>query len=274
MILCIAILMVLTSCDTIKDYNGTPITALSYETEHYDGSGYTVTHIFDFENNVVKKREHWVGKEENSDFSIIASFSDEEETVLINKLYSFGLFDIKDNYKAPPLTFDGSGWSLLIQYGDGTVKESKGANNSPTSVFKDCAKAFYDICENGIVAYVPSEYYSPPNISYSFNSESKHMGYTSYGERVNYQWNGFQSTENNIYEANISTDFKQKFDQNTKYTLVLYTANYGDFDRFKTCTVTTFDYHEDLTNPTIVYSDKWFKQVEFDLQLNKIYLIR
>jgi len=131
-----------------------------------------------------------------------------------------------------------------------------GSNNSPSSVFSNCAKAFYDICEDGIVGYVPQDYYCPPNISYSFTSGSVHMGYTSYGERADYRWNGFESKGNSIYELNVSNDFMQEFHEGDAYALVLYTSNYGDYEKFQKCVVTEYDFNEELTNPTEVYGGK------------------
>ena len=264
----------LIGCGTeIKDYAGTPISDLTFETVDYNG-GYTDTYVFDFENNTLAHRGYLPYGETEPEFDKILTFTDEEETVLINKLYSFGLFDIKENYPSPSGIVDGGGWTLTIKYSDASVNESRGSNNSPDSVFDNCAKAFYDICGRGIVGYVPTEYYSPPNVSYTFKSASGGMGYSPFGKRVNYKWNGFEEQSNSIYELNQSTDFPQKFYEGDEYTLVLYTANYGDYDKFKKCTVTSYDYNENLTNPTVVHTGKWFKQIEFNLQLNKIYLIK
>lgn len=272
--LCMACLWGFVSCGTaVKDYGGTPVTLLSYERIDYMG-GYTETYVIDFEANVVQKRGYLPSENDAPDFETIATFSDEAERILINKLFSYGLFDIKDNYPAPEGIIDGGGWNLSIEYSDGTLKKSSGSNNSPASVFSNCAKAFYDIFEDGIVGYVPQNYYCPPNISYSFTSGSTHMGYTSYGERVDYRWNGFESADNNIYEINISNDLMQEFHEGDEYILVLYTANYGDYEKFQKCVVTEYDFNEELTNPTEVYSGKWFKQIEIDLDLNKIYMVR
>ena len=279
-VLLILLIVVLTAsgcAPIVRDYTGTPLSLLSFKTIDYMG-GYTQLYIFDFEANVAQVSRYMPDESEQPQFEIIATFSDAEEDKLIDKLYSYGLFSIKANYPAPPNIFDGGGWNLTIEYSDGTTKESKGSNNSPTFVFRNCAKAFYDICRDGIVANVPQEYYCPPNISYAFEEVTKtgiiSWGATSYGERVNYQWNGFSSTGNSIYKINATTDFPQEFYEGDQYNLVLYTANYGKYERFQKCIVTTYDYNEELTNPTTVYSSRWFKQTELPLELNKIYLVR
>lgn len=266
-ILVVVSFLTFVSCnEKIKDYTGTPIVNLSYETVNYFG-GYTQTYILDFENNVVKARGCFREEKESTDFDIIANFSDEEETRLINKLYTYGLFDIEEKYELDAI--DGGGWDLVVEYNDGTTKKSSGSNDQPKLVFENCAKAFYDICERGIVAYVPPEYYSPPNnISYTFHNN---FGtYTSYGVCVDYNWKGFESSNNSVYEVNQAAKFFKEFYADDKYTLMLS----GKDCKFKKCVVTTYDYNEELTNETVVYSGGWFKQKEIEFQLNKIYLVR
>ena len=272
--LCMVCLLGFSACSTaIKEYEGAAVTCISYERIDYNG-GYTEEYVIDFENNVVQKRGYLPFENDAPDFETIATFSDEKERLLINKLFSYGFFDIKENYPAPEGIIDGGGWNMLVEYSDGTTKKSRGSNNSPSSVFSNCAKAFYDICEDGIVGYVAQEYYCPPNISYSFTSGSTHMGYTSYGERADYRWNGFESIGNSIYELNVSNDFMQEFYAGDVYTLVLYTSNYGDYEKFQKCIVIEYDYNEALSNLTEVYNGKWFKQIELELELDKIYLVR
>lgn len=278
-ILSLVCFLMLVGCNTaVKDHTGTNLSNLSFEIIDYNG-GYTETYIFDFENNILKSRGYLPGGEEKPEFSIIANFSEEEESKLITKLYAYGLFDIKDYYENPSIV-DGGGWSLTIEYDDGTIKSSSGSNDSPTSVFDNCAKAFYDICGLGIVAHVPQEYYSPPNVSYSFCISSYSCEYETYGERADYKWNGFESKNNSIYDINKCVDFSQKFYDGEEYTLILSTQYYGRYDyygyydKFEKCIVTSYDYNEALTNRTIEYNGGWFERIELKLQLDKIYLVR
>ena len=275
-------LLILSSCQgSIKEYSGTPLTDLTFESIDYNG-GYTETYIFDFDENHVKYRGWIPNESENSEFKLIAEFTDEEEKILIDKLYTYGLFSIKKKYEPVlDISFDGSGWRLYIEYQDGTTKESEGSKRSPTNVFSDCAKAFYDICGKGIVARVPSEYYSPPNVSYAFSTSSNETdlfdGYPSFMVRANYQWNGFESKGNHICDLNESAEFSIIYHEDVEYGLTLYTANYGryeDYDRFQKCIVTSYDYSKELSNEKIHYSGKWFDQIEFELELDRIYLVR
>ncbi len=275
-ILCICCFLAFISCseeDTIKEYTGTSLVNLTFQRVDYMG-GYTRTYVVDFENNSIKARAYLPdGNNQPPEFELLANFSEEEETDLINKLYSWGLFDIDDDYPSPPGVMDGGGWDLAIEYTDGTVKRSTGSNNSPSTVFADCAKAFYDVCGNGILANVPSTYYTPPEVSYNFEPNSGLVA-SSYGARADYKWNGFESTGNSVYEINEDTDFTCDFYDGQDYKLILYTGNYGDYDKFKRYIITSYDYNEESTNEKIVREGRWFEHKEFSLELNKIYVLR
>lgn len=273
-VLCLVLGLTFTSCKkNNQPVPGVSLKLLRIETINYNG-GYTETYVFDFENNDVKRRAYVPGIGSEPDFSQIAVFSEDEEAVLIDKLSKYGLFEIEDDYPSPPGIMDGGGWKMTIVFSDGTTKESKGSNNSPASVFSSCAKAFYDICSDGIVAYVPQEYYLPPNVSYSFRNGKNSMSYECYGEIVAYKWNGFESEGKDVYSINESASFYQEFSERSKCSLVLYTGNYHNYAKFKKCIVTSYDYNRSLSNPSVVYDGTWFSQIEFDLQLNKIYVVR
>ena len=261
----------------IREYQGTEVSSLIFKSIDYMG-GATSETLLDFENNLVKHRNFLPGANVDApEFETVKEFTEEEEKILIDKLYSYGLFSIRNNYPSPPGIMDGGGWDLVIEYADGTEKRSSGSNNSPRGVFRNCAKAFYDLCEMGIVAGVPSEYYCPPNISYSFVNGNSHYGYSSYGERVEYKWNGFESSEVGVYEANENLKTSHEFISGEEYKLIIYTSNYGSFNeypRFTKCTVTSYDYNKELTGEKVVYNSGWFKQEEIDIELNKIYTLR
>ena len=272
--LCLVLCLTLVSCNkNDRPAPGVSLKLLRIETINYNG-GYTETYVFDFENNNVKRRAYVPGIGSEPDFRQIAVFSEDEEATLIDKLNKYGLFEIEDDYPSPPGIMDGGGWNLTVVFGDGRAKESKGSNNSPESVFSDCAKAFYDICRDGIVAYVPQEYYYPPNVSYSFRNGRNSMSYECYGELVAYKWNGFKSEGKDVYSINETASFTQEFNESSKCSLVLYTANYQKYKKFKKCIVTAYDYNRSLSDPSIIYNGTWFSQIEFDLQLNKIYVVR
>lgn len=260
----------------IKQYEGTPLTQLTFETVDYHG-GFTTTYVFDFAENTVKTRGYLPVDGSKPDFETLTEFTEQQEQTLINKLYSFGLFNIKAEYKSPPGILDGGGWTLQIIYADETTKVSRGSNNTPKAVFKNCATAFYDICHDGIVAHVDAAYYCPPNLSYALQftvgNTTTSQG-SDFSARGNYKWNGFEETSCDIFQ--INQEFEQPYELNadTKYTLVLYTANYHYLTRFTKCEVSSFDYNENLSGEKIIVDMGWFEQIEFDLELNKIYVIK
>ncbi len=259
-------------------YHGAPIDTLTYEHVNYNG-GTTTTYVFDFQNNVAKRR-FFSPEDETSvpcDWVVLKQFSEMEEKQLINKLYTRGLFSIGKNYKSLLPIVDGGGWKLQIDYSNGKTKVSNGSNAQPTVVFASCAKAFFDLLEEGVLWGVPTEYYCPPNLSYSIRVGYTINSYHPYGARTNYQWNGFGSTGNDAYTANLNYDQPHEFVEGVDYTLVMYTSNYSThnkYKRFSKCTVTRADFNQQLTNQTTVYSSGWFGQTELELQTNKIYVVR
>lgn len=263
--------------DSVKEYDKTPLTTLTYTRVDYNG-GFTEEYLFDFEKNVATKHSYLPTEEEHGKVRTLVEFSEEEEKALIDRLYTYGLFEIKEEYKSPPGIMDGGGWTLKIAYSDGVCKESKGSNNSPESVFSECAKAFFDLCGDGVVAYVPSAYYTPPNVSYAINSTvGNHLisqGAPSLGQRGSYRWNGFGETSADYFQLNRDASFPYELDENTAYDLMLYTANYGSYSRFQKCTVISYDFNAELTGEEVVIEKGWFKQIEFDLQFNKIYVVK
>ena len=254
-----------------SEYMGLPISSLSYESIDYMGA-FNDLYIFDFKNNVLKLSCYNNFDDTVPAPDIIYEFSEEEERALINKLYFRGLFDISEDYPQPPDICDGGGWNLVIEFENGTVKESHGSNNSPIPVFNECAKAFYDLCRRGIVAYVPKIYYTPPRaIEYTYNGYGSFISCTM----ADYSWNGFKSTDNNIY--NINQDNVNTFYKNVKYTLTIGTQNYEHLsgaDKFSRYIIKAYDYNEELTNEITVHSGEWFKRLEIELEHNKIYVIR
>lgn len=274
----ITLLCCLVGCsEAIKEYDKTPLISLTYTHVDYNG-GYTTEYLFDFEQNIVTRHSYLPGNEEIDRLETLATFSDEQEKTLINRLYTYGLFDIKKEYKSPPGIIDGGGWNLKISYNDGTNKTSSGSNNSPSYVFSKCTEAFFDICGDGVVGRVPPEYHTPPSISYSLDftigNHTTSQGATSLVERGNYKWNGFEETSQNYFQLNQNRSFPYALDKNTTYEFVLYTSNYGNYDRFKECVVLSYDFNEELSGEEIVIKKGWFKQIEFTLQTNKIYVVK
>ena len=107
--------------------------------------GNTREYILDFENNVYSVVDTTISNDYVPITEVKKTFSEKEEAVFIDTVYSYGLFNIKKNYTNPNI-IDGSGWILVIEYEDKTSKVSHGSNSSPKKVFERCSAAFYDLC--------------------------------------------------------------------------------------------------------------------------------
>ena len=256
--------------DSIKEYTGPKLIKLTHTSIDYMG-GYTVKDELDFIENKYSSLGYMPTEIENPELELKSTFTDEEEIVFMNECYSYGLFDIEESYSETGIV-DGGGWTLIIEFEDGTTKTSRGHNAGPTIVFNKCAITFYDLCGKGIVGNVPEYYIYPPRISVGFKYEDGWDGGLSTFKRADYKWNKSESLGNDYFQLNESVKDRNKFDSNYSYKLVLYTANYDCDEKFNKITVKEYDYNSELSNEKTIYSSKWFYQIEFDITLNKIYV--
>lgn len=127
---------------------------MTFRTVDYSDGGYTQTYIFDFEKNEARYAGYLASEDEEPTYTTIKTFMPSEGDTLIDKLYAFGFFDIEERYTTTDIICDGGGWELIVCFGDKTTKRSTGVNSAPTTVFNNCAKAFYAFCGYGVVAYV------------------------------------------------------------------------------------------------------------------------
>ena len=272
-ILILPLMILLLSCTTKR----MDIAKLTFKSIDYNG-GYTYNYVFDFLNNEYKKTSYMYG--EDVDLNVIRelSFTDEEKLELINGINDSGLLGIKEEYKKDGI-IDGGGWNLTIEFEDGTSFKSRGDNASPKEVFNKCATFFYDLCGEGVVGQVPEYYSTPVNVSTFFcYKREDNVNVNSMGlARVqlgNYKWNKFSSSDNDYYLMNLESKEYSDFQDNYKYKLFLYTANYFYEKKFNKIEVFEFDFNSELSNKKTIYTGKWFKQIEIDLSLNKIYIYR
>ncbi len=296
LVLIVLILGALTSCDKIsglfmREYDGEPITEITYETVDYMG-GYTKTFKIDFMENKVYKKEYYPYLDDseyldeetlssdmyknNNKLALINTFTDDEEKSFIDSCYSYRLFSIKEEY-SNNFVMDGGGWSLDITYEDGNVKRSKGSNASPQLVFNMCAVPFYDLCGERVLGSLPDYFLSPPNISvstvYSYGSTTVHTNEGIDIERADYYWSGgrFSSSDKDLYA--INEDYSScNLPTDTAVSIVFYTSNFRDYKRFSRFVFKSYDYNEELTNETVITEKRWFKQIEFELERDKIYV--
>ena len=264
----------------IKEYTETPLSSLSYKTVDYMG-GYTETYTLDFVSNTVTKSTFSPWLEDTEEESeIIARFTEDEERDFINKIYSYGLFNIKEHYEPDYTVMDGGGWSLVVNYSDGTSKKSTGNNASPKEVFNNCAIPFYDLCGEQVIGYVPTTYISPPRVDLSVSYTYKNYNFsgntvTSF-TRGNYLWNGHREGDADIYEIAIG-DKGTRFLRGQEYEISLYTSNYnnynGKYDKFSKCTVTSFSLDPELSDGKQIVSTGWFSSINIPYEPDRIFLV-
>ena len=88
--------------------------------------------------------------------------------------------------------------------------------------------------------------------------------------RANYKWNKFESLDNNIYSLNNFSN--NEFNDIYSYSLVLYTSNYDCNEKFNKIIIKEYDFNKELSNEKTIYTGKWFKQIELNIETNKIYV--
>ena len=275
-IILIVITFMSSSCSSNKRED---IVKITYQTVDYNG-GYTTNAVLNFENNEYRRNAYLP---ENTDFKepeleLIKTFSDEEEKEFIKGINDAGLLNIKEHYEKSGI-IDGGGWTLIIEFSDGTIFKSTGSNDSPQNVFNKCSTYFYDLCNEEVMGMLPQYYKDQPNVSYTlyvFEGEkriSATMG-LPYIKKGNYKWNKRSSFDNNYYDMNNDQEENNSFFDSYSYKLRLSTYNYDFDDRFTNITIYEYDFNKELSNDKTIYTGKWFKQIELDIELNKIYVYR
>ena len=255
------------------------IVKLTYQTVDYNG-GYTTNAVLNFENNEYRRNAYLP---ENTDFKepeleLIKTFSDEEEKEFIKGINDAGLLNIKEHYEESGI-IDGGGWTLIIEFSDGTIFKSTGSNDRPRDVFNKCSTYFYDLCNEEVMGMLPQYYKDQPNVSYTlyvFEGEKRISGTIGlpHIKKGNYKWNKRLSFDNNYYDMNNDQEGNNSFFDSYSYKLCLDTYNYDFNDRFTNITIYEYDFNKELSNEKTIYTGKWFKQIELDIELSKIYVYR
>ena len=266
-ILLLFISIFMLSCKKDEAYNGKKISKINYCTIDYNG-GFREYYVIDFENNEYLSSGYTMPDAEKV-LEKKRSFTEEEETLFINGIYSNGLLGIKEEYTATGI-IDGGGWNLEIIYEDGEKKISTGSNSAPEKVFNSCSTYFYDLCKEQVLGNLPPYYTTPPSINLFFRNENYYDNGLTRIYIMSYKWNNNIYEENNIYE--LCRSRKTDFDGSRKLKVGFYTENYNYEKKFTKFTLTIFDNNEELSNEKLVSENNWFKQIEFDLEYDKIYV--
>lgn len=267
----------------LLEYPGVPLSSIEYRTVDYMG-GASVTYNIDFVSNTttVTRRIPDFSEDAEDYFrtetEVVGSFTDEDERLFINRIYSFGFFSIKDRYEPMFPVMDGGGWDLVVEYDNGQQKRSSGSNAAPGSIFANCAIPFYLLTGVDVLGRVPSSYIYPPNISYSVDYSYANHHYSGNAQinvkRADYLWNDHRQSGSDLYQLNCGeNDVDSSLLLSGEYKLAVYTSNYHGYDRFIHCEIKNYDLDPTLSGEKIVYSSGWFKNESIPLELNKIYLV-
>lgn len=259
----------------IKEYKGTKINKLTYATIYYFG-GITQEYILDFEKNEYSTAAHSLGYG-SSESQIKRTFGEDEEKSFIDACYTYGLFDLEEEYNQPDV-IDGGGWTLTIEYADQTTKISHGSNAVPEAIFNKCSVPFYELCGEEVMGLLPENYATPPDVDVSFRYETDNT-ITSDNSlasivQVDYLWNKKSSPAQDIFALNETTKGKNHFSSDITYKMIFYTANYHCYKKFKKITIKEYDFNNELTGEKIIHSGRWFRQIELNMNLNKIYVYK
>jgi hypothetical protein len=266
-VLCLFIITVfLTGCT--YEYEGKDVESITYTTVDYMG-GYTHETIVQLEEGIVYHREYFMNDEELPIFDEIFYFDPEKVNEFLDQAGKAGLFDLKDRYESPEGVLDGGSWKIDIRFIDDEVKESIGINNFPDAL-KEIDYAFFALYGDDLFNSVPSSYKNPPYIDFSIRYSTNNVT-TSNGSSLSpmtYTWHGKEITLDDPFTVANNT-LEHQFDSNRDYTLVLWTANYP----YKFSKMVIKVYNIDGTNEEEIANTRFFKQKEYDLEINKVYVI-
>ena len=280
--------------EQFEKYTGAPLTSITITNE--SNNGYTYIHTVDLvENKVIKETIEDKTLISGSTKEVLSIFSDEKKVMFLNKLYTYGFFDLKErqgtdsdfrvNYN--PFSHS-SHWNIDISYTDGSVKKyERNVTNFKKEVSINCSKAFYDICGYGIVGATPQYYYTPSKLGYILTYSDEHgklvteKKRTIISERLSYSWNGFESDKNDIYATNEEMGYYftnvNEDAYNYKYRMTVCTEQLFDAatqTNARRYIVTSYDYCEELTNKKIVGISVFGLTPTFKLEMDKIYVVR
>ncbi|MDO9629154.1 MAG: hypothetical protein Q7I99_04560 [Acholeplasmataceae bacterium] len=268
--LSLVMLLIFSLCSSYE-YKGKDILAIEYIKVNYNG-GYTKVTKIELVNCQVLSKEYLPTDEVIDEFSIDNNFQEDSIDLFLNQIGEAGIFDLKAHYQSPGGIIDGGGWTLTIYYADGTSKISAGENNYPVTVFKKADYAFYNLYGDDLFGTIPSSYMNPPSIDiafiYSIDNNHYSQGYSGLSA-INYNWN--KSIVDNVDVIEYANQHQiHEFDSSYDYKFVLWTANYEY--KFSKMIITSYDLSGN--NEKEIESSGWFKQKEYNLEFNRVYVIK
>lgn len=263
-------MVILSSCTPYK-YDGKEVSSIEYITTDYNG-GYTTETIVDFIDCQVLNRGYLPADIINEEYSIDYQFEVSSISTFLDEVGEAGFFDLDDSYPSPSGIHDGGGWSLSINYADGSSKTSSGSNNWPSEVFQKADYAFFNLYGDDLFGTLPTSYTNPPSIDisfkYSIGSNNTSKSYSGLSP-INYTWHKSVVSGVDVFSYAIEHPIHE-FDPSISYKVSLWTANYEH--KFSKMIMTSYDMNGN--DPKQIGKSNWFKQKEYNLDSNRIYVIK
>ncbi|MCM1260268.1 MAG: hypothetical protein NC182_04970 [Prevotella sp.] len=255
------------SC-TLGDYRGKAIANIEYVTIDY-GGGYTQEQVVDLEKGEVRSRIY-IFEEEKPDYLVETTFAIEKVPTLMNEIHRAGLLRLKEHYPSPGGIDDGGGWTLKINYVDGSIRYSSGENHIPKSIFQKADYAFYHLYGRDLFGTLPSDVLNPPHfdIAYQYTDGKINYSQSEALSATNYIWN--QSQKEGIDNIAYALSKPVVLDSQYTWSLVLWTTNLQY--PFEQLEIYTYDEHGE--NKQQLFQTKWFTQKELPLMQHQIYIIQ
>lgn len=263
--------------DELKEYDGPEIKEFFFRTISYWG-GDRSTYILDFEKNEYTKGRYSPYGVSTPTY-VAATFTDEQEKILIDACYTYGLFGLDGWYEDKAM--DGGEWNFAVRYADGTERRSTGINEAPEEIFEKCAPYFFDTCGEGYLTYYyPGYDPSAWNVGQFF----VYLLYEQDGEQykeylvtnlIDAKWDNYESFGNDLYKIVYYNELNCKLYQNMDYRIRIGNQNKADRPEICLFIVKNYDFNKELTSETLItrklaYKDEMF---EIDLEKDKIYTI-
>ncbi len=215
--------------------------------------------------------------QENEGYIEIRTFTEEDEKEFITICKMGGIFEIEKKYERTDVA-DGGSWEMIVNYKNGDVKRSIGINEDPEEVFAACSVAFYNLCGEDVVGYLPADHHKMPFPFLHLIYEKKPDIYPYYrisAVRADYSFNeGAIICKNDDYFKINEIEKNTLIESNDEieYSLRITFKNNTPYKVEKTI-LRSYDYNEELTGEKLLYEWETLKDETIPIELEKIYVL-
>ena len=271
--LCILMCLSLCGCYNrtliTRKYRGKEISSLEYMVHDYNGGVKTFKKIDFTACSVLNKTSN--SSECEEDYKVIFCFDETKKTELINKLYSSGIFNLKDEYTTNEDGIcDGGEWTLTITYSDGSQKISHGEQVWLDKKLEKADIAFFDIVGKEFFGYVPTSYEQPPalEIGISYKIENHYYSNSLVGfAPYRYTWRS-ATYQADSYKASILKSEHENVTYTVNISIAKMTGNSGNIEGVK-----LYSYTDDINNKTEISCDYDKQSICMTAEENTSYIL-